>query len=349
MHILCTVASDSALSSPQTAMVKSPSSSSSIRKTIQLLAIFSIVPFYNSLHLIIFTPFGNEAESQAVHPGEVEISVQAQTNADDDIPTCMVFLHIPKSGGRSVASFLTAVTDTFNFTKQNTYGEKNVHLQPSDLSVNRTFTLGHFTTRLFDEQPAFRKCFTITVLREPVDRAISPFYYHKHRTGQIEGCLQVASSTNNNNTQFKQKYRGKKICRSNWQYSNDMTRRLAGGSLHGMSWNTRAGSRFTKPIPNASHVHDAKLQLRLFDLICFTHDLSKCADGVLRAFRLSRESQHNDDERIRVSLEHMSPKVDPRWKTINRPDKLEESAMEKFREVNDLDIELYDWAIEKFS
>ena len=184
----------------------------------------------------------------------------------------------------------------------------------------------------------------LRILREPVDRAISAFYFHGHRKGQIEGCLQVAS--NETNTRFQRKYRGRKICRSNWQYSNDMTRRFAGGSLD-MSWNTRAGSRFYKPTPNETHVHDAKLQLRLFDLVCFTHDLPKCADGVLRKFHLSRES--HDDEQIRIGLETMTPKVDPRWKTTNRPEELEESDMEKFRVANDLDIELYGWALETFS
>lgn len=308
---------------------------SSNRKTIQLLAILSILPVYQLSHLI-FTPI-NEISPQ------IKADKQQRTQRTDDIPTCMVFLHVPKSGGRSVASFLKAVTNTFNFTKQATYGAKNVHLQPFDLSVNRTLTLGHFTTQLFEEQPAFRECFTITVLREPVDRAISAFYFHGHRKGQIEGCLQVAS--NETNTRFQRKYRGKKICRSNWQYSNDMTRRFAGGSLD-MSWNTRAGSRFYKPVPNETHVDDAKLQLRLFDLVCFTHDLPKCADGVLRKFHLSRES--HDDEQIRIGLEHMTPKVDPRWKTTNRPEELEESDREKFRGANDLDIELYDWALETF-
>ncbi|KAL3769700.1 hypothetical protein ACHAWO_013571 [Cyclotella atomus] len=276
-----------------------------------------------------------------------------QRDKPKPIPTCMVFLHIPKSGGRSVISLITAVTlGVMSFTEQRTYGAENVNMKVSDLQVNHTITFGHFTTLLFEEEPKFRQCFTMTVLREPVDRAISAFFYHGHRKREINKCLHAAT-IKHREVSIKgrrhlrgvlldqERIRNKKArsCRANWQYSNDMTRRLAGSS--DTKWNTRAESKYRVVQPNKTHLEDAKKKLLdEFDLVCFIHDLPSCADRILDAFQLNRT-----DERLHDGLSYMTAEVDPRFKTINRPNELDEFAMDEFRRANVLDLELYDWAL----
>jgi hypothetical protein len=263
------------------------------------------------------------------------------------IPTCMVFLHIPKSGGRSVNSFITTLTlGVMNFTEQRTYGNDNVNLTISDLQVNHTITFGHFTTLLFEEEPRFKQCFTMTVLREPVDRAISAFFYHGHRKRKIDKCLRAATKHSDMSIEERRRLSVKKArrkCKANWQYSNDMTRRLAGSRDN--KWNTKAESRFRLSQPNRTHLEDAKRKLLdEFDLVCFINYLPSCADRVLDAFQLNRT-----DERLHDGLSYMTAEVDPKFKTKTRPDELDEYEMDKFRRANRLDLELYDWALRSFS
>ena len=283
----------------------------------------------------------------------------------------MVFLHIPKSGGRSVASFLNAVAEAMNFQQQRTYGNENKHLKISDLKVNQTITFGHFTTKIFDREPSFRQCFTITVLREPVDRAISAFFFHGHKKREIDPCLNAAAKvvkpsastelsvrnlreyadhneTDHNASNSENQWLHKVVhherksgrCRANWQYSNDMTRRLAGSSDN--KWNTRAEHRYRLAQPDRGDLVDAKAKLMSeFDAVCFIHDLPSCADQVLNAFQLKRS-----DERLGPGLSHMTSVVDSKFVTKTRPDELDEDDKIRFIEANLIDLELYDWAVQ---
>lgn len=343
--------------------------------TYSMIASYRALNFFNIQQKILAVP--NQILS-AGHGQYFNKTITLQHKGDQkggSIPTCMVFLHIPKSGGRSVASFLKNVTlHVMNFTLQKTYGNDNVDLQVSDLQVNNTLTLGHFTTLLFEEEPSFRQCFTMTVLREPVDRAISAFFYHGHKLDEIDRCLEAATNAtkrwharrNLTKRQYKNdtaassrvkprrqdithKIAGKRrarrhtdVCRSNWQYSNDSTRRLAGS--RSIKWNTKAETKFGIPQPDRQHLKVAQMKLlKEFDLVCFTHDLPSCADKVMEAFRLQSR-----DERLSIGLSRMTASVDPKFKTSSRPDKLDAEDMDKFRKANLLDTKLYDWALQNF-
>ena len=204
-----------------------------------------------------------------------------------------------------------------------------------------------------------------------MDRAISAFFFHGHRKKEIDRCLNAAAkvvkpsaelSERNlkeyanhynktieiHNTSISQSQLLHKVveherkserCRANWQYSNDMTRRLAGSSDH--KWNTKAEHRYRLAQPDRGDLEDAKAKLITeFDVVCFMHDLPSCADQVLDAFQLSR-----NDENLGPGLSHMTSTADSKFVTKTRPEELEENDMNRFREANLLDLELYDWAV----
>ncbi|ACI64102.1 hypothetical protein THAPS_264495, partial [Thalassiosira pseudonana CCMP1335] len=86
----------------------------------------------------------------------------------------MVFLHVPKVGGRATQLFVNSISDAAGIR----YWRIREFI--ANFFTDHTLTIGHFTTRLFDLKPELKECFTFTVLREPVDRAISAYYFHSH-------------------------------------------------------------------------------------------------------------------------------------------------------------------------
>lgn len=89
-------------------------------------------------------------------------------------PPCLVFLHVPKVGGRTVEEVLNKVAEQMGFRLVNIYSKD--FTRPLKMVANGTVTTGHFTTALFDLNPNMTQCYAMTVLREPVDRAISAFF-----------------------------------------------------------------------------------------------------------------------------------------------------------------------------
>lgn len=265
------------------------------------------------------------------------------------LPTCMVFLHIPKSGGRTVVSFLKNVTAIMGFERQRIYGRKGTRIkQPKDLRVNYTFTLGHFTSRIFREKPDLLGCFRITLLREPVDRAISAFFFHEHEYHDIDLCLNAMNVDENNATNERGDTSERRLpsfhasrtrCRSNWQYSNDMTRRLAG--MNDTNWNTRNENKYHAAIPTHVHLTHAKTNLvKYFDLVCYMHELESCAMRIMQTFQIREVS-----DELQAALSHMTMNKESKFKTKSRPDSLNDEDMRKFREANKIDSKLYDWAL----
>lgn len=305
------------------------------------------------------------------------IREKALTTPPDDeagIPKCFVNLHIPKVGGRTVGRFLKQVFETeLNFTRYGHYGFPSDEMWPSN-DTDRIFVQGHFSTKIFQEFPELQKCFAMTVLRQPVDRAISAFFYHQHRPVQLDYCL---------SEELKKSIR----CRNYWQYSNDMTLRLVGPwEMHWKSANVgsqakgnqkeSSGATKNKTDPRSQSMgrknnnitlqrpSNAKRERqnstlvgvprmkkndlvtakqnmqRYFDVVCFLTDLPSCARQILTAFQV-------DPSKVDLSI--MTENKDNEYKTRKRPNHLEPDEMRKFQEANLLDMELYNWSLATFA
>ena len=186
------------------------------------------------------------------------------------------------------------------------------------------YILGHFTTKLFELNPPLKACYKITGLREPVDRAISAAFFHGHNASKMDhDCLGIDISLR------------RKRCKKWWHYSNDMVRYYSG---HGIHWNTYDENELSANVPNRSHLERAKDKLSSsFDLVCFLHDLPSCAKEVMEAFHLNITHI--------PSLAMMKTDKDSNiFKTPTRT-LLSEKLMAKFKDSNNLDLELYDWAL----
>eukprot|EP00980_Cylindrotheca_fusiformis_P013027 scaffold3254_cov98-Cylindrotheca_fusiformis.AAC.8 len=245
-------------------------------------------------------------------------------------PKCFVNLHLPKVGGRTIESFVYQISLHPKINHPRRYRLYGQRLNPQILR-GRFLLVGHFTTRLLDLTPYLRECFVMTALREPVDRAISAFFFHGHTTDEIDRCLLHSRSS--------------VTCKLYWQYSNDMTRYFAG--MQNIPWNTyeiSTGKSYALPVPtpNNTSLEDAKQKLDdYFDLVCFLDDLPTCAEQLLQIFPLGTGKGG-------VNMSNMTKNKDNTFRTAERPDALQDNDMKKFQDANAMDEELYQWAVSKF-
>lgn len=273
-----------------------------------LLAIYLGVAFLCRAYLTAFDFLLNSSEEQ------VTIEVE-QTQKEK--PNCLIFMHIPKSGGSSLKVLLENITRTERYSLEGVYS-KTVR-SPHPLKVNNTFIMGHFTTAIFELRPEFLKCYKVTIIREPIERAISAFFYHGHQTHEVDFCLGRE---------------GINRCKLNWQYKNDLTRYIAGSPK--TKWNTYLEYTYNSYPMNETHVSVAKEHLKkYFDLVCFTTDLKTCARNITSTFQVNTEHpsinlSFYDDRKKGVHFNKEKPR-------------LNQTLVDKFRIANDFDSELYKW------
>ena len=125
-----------------------------------LLAIYLGVAFLCRAYLTAFDFLLNSSEEQ------VTIEVE-QTQKEK--PNCLIFMHIPKSGGSSLKVLLENITRTERYSLEGVYS-KTVR-SPHLLEVNNTFIMGHFTTAIFELRHEFLKCYKVTIIREPIRKS----------------------------------------------------------------------------------------------------------------------------------------------------------------------------------
>ncbi|KAL7462550.1 hypothetical protein ACHAXS_002934 [Conticribra weissflogii] len=254
-------------------------------------------------------------------------------------PPCIIFLHIPKVGGRTVNTFLKALANSMGFRFQGIYSER--YTNATELSLMNTLTSGHFSTKIFEYNNMSHKCFTMTLLRNPIDRAISAFFYHGHKyPDDVDECLYYTDTSN----ETGQRPFEKKTCKFKSQYSNDMTRRLCG--MNGTKWNSYLEDKYFSPTPNILDLQQAKDNLeKKFDAICFLDYLSSCVGKIRRPLQNFQQSVKRGDE---SSFAIMKTNNGNKFRTKTRPKILDSDTMDRFYYLNSLDIELYHWSMEKF-
>lgn len=185
-----------------------------------------------------------------------------------------------------------------------------IHTTPYPARNYSVVHIGHLTMQ-FEQETQTQHCARMTLLREPVDRVISAFYYHMHKESDWEDCLQHN-------------------CRLWWEYTNDMTRRFMN---HGATWNSYVVNKYVQndPLTQQSYV-EAQENLKTFHFICFIENMRDC---------VLRMGQHYG---VELDLPaKLVENVNKRRREV--PDELKK----RIAEHNSMDVSLYNWAKSKFN
>jgi hypothetical protein len=167
------------------------------------------------------------------------------------------------------------------------------------------------------------------MLREPVDRAISAFYYHGHTTEEWDTCLFTNGTTHNQ-------------CRFKWQYHNDMVRGFAGRGSSIRTWTSYDETLYPQIPVNRTSLQFAKEFLLDMDLVCFQDDLYGCREQLYRRMTKSTSNNHTT---LNLTLTSAVPPIGKQNVNSKRPSQMDEIITNKVRVTNWLDVKLYDWAI----
>ncbi len=127
--------------------------------------------------------------SPSFHQAQAKLSAQQKHQDDrggvllDLARPKIVFLHIPKTGGTTMADLLSS-----NFSRHEVFRQKrDVEMVPAAVLARHRVFFGHYTLHQIAHIPGAKRIYT--VLREPRARVLSMYRYHKARmeTGRSEG------------------------------------------------------------------------------------------------------------------------------------------------------------------
>lgn len=163
-----------------------------------------------------------------------------------------------------------------------------------------------------------QQCLTVTILREPIDRVISAFYFHKHDTSEWNDCLLPKSTPD---------------CKFGAQYQNDVVRLF---SNHHATWNSYDYEKYTAAPVTRQSLHAAQQFLVDTDLVCFLTDLPACLENMKRLLPADNVDAVTTDT---LSVRNVNRK---------RPARVSNATMNAVRAANQLDVELYAWAVATF-
>jgi hypothetical protein len=241
---------------------------------------------------------------------------------------CLVVFHIAKTGGSSMKEVVNGTTNELGWTFHTWYG-RNTKVPSDNKTVasfsNRATHVGHILPHFLDLTNT-HKCKRMTILRDPVDRVISLFYYQDHNETMWDDCL-FGESDNDES------------CRVRHQYQNDMTRMFTGSGTVPGTWSAfgmKLLGNKTNPSASGMNMDDSVLQnakqfLLDTDLVCFLDDFDRC----------------EADLRNMLELEAIK-EVPPALNLSNKTKIITKELLSKIRSVNKLDVELYEWAVINF-
>jgi hypothetical protein len=223
-------------------------------------------------------------------------------------PRKILFDHLPKCGGSSLNAYLEA-----HYPERKTY---SIDGEKPDVSVEEFLKLpqrsrhgydlvkGHLAHRLLDY--VHPECLKVTVLRDPVDRIVSHYYYAK-RTPEH--------------------YLYSKIHNSDMTLEDYVTSNL---SVELRNWytGTFAGLKVddAERRPEESITRALEFVLKRYDIVGFLDNFSLFAETLRKQANLRYKYQ---DEKVNITQERPSL------------DNIEQSTINKIEQVNHLDIVLY--------
>jgi hypothetical protein len=190
---------------------------------------------------------------------------------------------------------------------------------------NRVIHEGHLTPH-FEKVTNTHMCAKLTVMREPVERVVSAFYFHKRENHSLEewqNCLHTH-------------------CWLDYEYRNDVTRRFAArtqwwSSLERGQYlaDRRDGEAGNERLLNLTEadMESAQEKLMALDAVCFLDNLKGCVNRFVRD---------------RFGLDTVQ------WpsENLNRARRSKQDVTDELRreiaDANALDVRLYEWALRTF-
>ena len=228
---------------------------------------------------------------------------------------CTPYQHLPKTAGTTMAGYVRQNVRNLYFFRQGSW--KSLSSQ-ADLSHYGGF-FGHFNygfhNFLFDRK--VHRTRQVTMLRDPIERVISAYYYHGIQRSW-EDCLSSGAG----------------LC---GEYENDMVKRLCGGAqLNGFELRALR-RRIPWGTTGQRHLEQAKENLRNMAAVGITEYL----DASVRLFNRVLGWQGAPRRRV-------THREGGRHRPRPRRNDIAPKTIELIRSYNRLDLELYNYALELF-